>query len=191
MRRRQAPQQRERTGTPRTAARTPATLHVPRPVGHPLTPRPAPRPGGATDRSGRTPHSPHRHGQSSCAPHVRGQRCHSAAACRADSLAARGHGRPEIRDAPYRLVMCRIPLRWPDENVVGSDGDDWSSRASRDAWHDTLVGGCTRLVVSGHTHYRTWPPATDEPLRTAHQRWPRYRSDVGRGRSMDRRRSVA
>ena len=77
------------------------------------------------------------------------------------------------------------------QNVVGSDGDDWSSRASRDAWHDTLVGGCTRHVVSGHTHSRTWLPATDEPVRTAHQWWPRYRSDVGRGRSMDRRRSVA
>lgn len=72
--------------------------------------------------------------------------------------------RPEIRDAPYRVVFCHIPLRWIDETPVDYDaeGYDWFSRMSRDAWHDALVAWGAQVVVSGHTHYRTWMPATDE-----------------------------
>lgn len=70
-------------------------------------------------------------------------------------------GRPEIRDAPYRLVFCHIPLRWTDETAVDYDhgGYDWFSRASRDAWHDTLVAWGAQLVVSGHTHEPARIPA--------------------------------
>lgn len=62
--------------------------------------------------------------------------------------------RPEIRDAPYRLVFCHIPLRWTDESPVDYErgGYDWYSRMSRDAWHDALVAWGAQLIVSGHTH---------------------------------------
>lgn len=72
--------------------------------------------------------------------------------------------RPEIADAPYRVVFCHIPLRWIDETVVDYDADgyDWFSRMSRDAWHDALVGWGAQIVVSGHTHYQTSLPATAE-----------------------------
>ncbi|MFF2271615.1 metallophosphoesterase family protein [Agromyces sp. NPDC058136] len=72
--------------------------------------------------------------------------------------------RPEIRDAPYRVVFCHIPLRWIDESPVDYDdeGYDWFSRMSRDAWHDALVAWGAQIVVSGHTHYRTLMPATGE-----------------------------
>ncbi|KRC60956.1 hypothetical protein ASE14_08355 [Agromyces sp. Root81] len=72
--------------------------------------------------------------------------------------------RPEFADAPYRVVFCHIPLRWIDEAVVDYDaeGYDWFSRRSRDAWHDALVGWGAQVVVSGHTHYQTWLPATEE-----------------------------
>lgn len=72
--------------------------------------------------------------------------------------------RPEIAGAPYRVVFCHIPLRWVDESVVDYDaeGYDWFSRASRDAWHDALVGWGAQVVVSGHTHYQAWLPATEE-----------------------------
>lgn len=62
--------------------------------------------------------------------------------------------RPEIRDAPFRLVFCHIPLRWKDESPVDYDagGYDWFSRMSRDAWHDALVAWGAQLVISGHTH---------------------------------------
>lgn len=72
--------------------------------------------------------------------------------------------RPEIRDAPYRLVFCHIPLRWVDEVPADYDreGYDWFSRMSRDAWHDALVAWGAQLVVSGHTHEPALIPADQE-----------------------------
>lgn len=72
--------------------------------------------------------------------------------------------RPEMRDAPYRLVFCHIPLRWTDETVVDYDdgGYDWFSRMSRDAWHDALVEWGAQIIVSGHTHEAVLLEATDE-----------------------------
>lgn len=69
--------------------------------------------------------------------------------------------RPEIRDAPYRLVFCHIPLRWTDETPADYDheGYDWFSRSSRDAWHDALVAWGAQLIVSGHTHEPALIPA--------------------------------
>lgn len=69
--------------------------------------------------------------------------------------------RPEIRDAPYRLVFCHIPLRWTDETPADYDRDgyDWFSRMSRDAWHDALVAWGAQLIVSGHTHEPALIPA--------------------------------
>lgn len=62
--------------------------------------------------------------------------------------------RPEIRDAPYRLVFCHIPLRWIDETPpdYAAEGYDWFSGSSRREWHDALVGWGAQLIISGHTH---------------------------------------
>ena len=72
--------------------------------------------------------------------------------------------RPEIRDAPYRVVICHIPLRWKDEKQPAYDqgGYDAYSRRSRDAWHDALVAWKAQVIVSGHTHQAAYLPATAE-----------------------------
>ncbi len=74
--------------------------------------------------------------------------------------------RPAIRDAPYKVVFCHIPLRWIDETPADYDaeGYDWFSRMSRDAWHDALVVWGAQIVVSGHTHLPAWlPPSREFP----------------------------
>ena len=72
--------------------------------------------------------------------------------------------RPELRDAPYRVVFCHIPLRWLDERPqdYSATGFDRHSGRSRDAWHQSLVLWGTQLVVSGHTHRTAWLPPTAE-----------------------------
>lgn len=62
---------------------------------------------------------------------------------------------PELRDAPYRVVFCHIPLRWTDENVEGRSYDSFSSR-SRALWHETLVEWGAQVIVSGHMHEHAW-----------------------------------
>ncbi len=68
---------------------------------------------------------------------------------------------PELRDAPYRVVFCHIPLRWTDENVEGRTYDSFSGR-SRDVWHDALVEWGAQLIVSGHMHEHAWMEGTKE-----------------------------
>ena len=72
--------------------------------------------------------------------------------------------RPELRDAPYRIVFCHIPLRWIDESPqdYAATGFDRHSGRSRAAWHDSLVAWGTQIVVSGHTHRHAWLPPTSE-----------------------------
>ncbi len=72
--------------------------------------------------------------------------------------------RPEIRDAPYHVVFCHLPLRWKVEQEVAYDqgGYDAFSRRSRDAWHDALVKWRTHVIISGHTHQPAFLPATAE-----------------------------
>jgi predicted phosphodiesterase len=72
--------------------------------------------------------------------------------------------RPEIRDAPYRVVFCHIPLRWLKESQAAYDqgGYDTYSRRSRDAWHGSLVAWRAQVVISGHTHQTASIPATSE-----------------------------
>lgn len=60
-------------------------------------------------------------------------------------------GRPELRDAPYRVVFCHIPLRWIDEEA--DIGWDIFSERGRKYWHGMLVEWGTQVVVSGHTHH--------------------------------------
>ena len=58
--------------------------------------------------------------------------------------------KPELRDAPYRVVCCHIPLRWTDETT--DHGYDWFSKRSRVLWHDSLVKWGAQAIISGHTH---------------------------------------
>ncbi len=73
--------------------------------------------------------------------------------------------RPEIRDAPHKVVFCHIPLRWTTEvETVDYAGGQWDhySRSSRDAWHDSLVQWGAQVVISGHTHREGWLPANEK-----------------------------
>ena len=86
--------------------------------------------------------------------------------------------RPEMRDAPYRVVFCHIPLRWTDETLPDyARGYDRFSERSRAAWHDLLVAWQTQLIISGHTHHATWIPPTEQ--------WP-YGQLVGGGPEPER-----
>jgi hypothetical protein len=58
---------------------------------------------------------------------------------------------PELRDAPYRVVFCHIPLRWKIEDEPGRTYDSYSRR-SRDRWHEALVAWRAQVIISGHMH---------------------------------------
>lgn len=87
--------------------------------------------------------------------------------------------RPEMRDAPYRVVFCHIPLRWTDESPqdYANDGYDRHSGRSRAAWHDSLVAWRAQVIISGHNHEPTWLPPTAE--------WP-YGQLIGGDREPER-----
>lgn len=72
--------------------------------------------------------------------------------------------RPDLRDAPYRVVFCHIPLRWTVEQSANyaAGGYDAFSRRSRDAWHAALVAWKAQVVISGHTHQAAYLPASAE-----------------------------
>lgn len=72
--------------------------------------------------------------------------------------------RPELRDAPYRVVFCHIPLRWKDESAqdYANKGFDRHSGRSRAAWHNSLVAWQAQIILSGHTHQPAWLPPTAE-----------------------------
>jgi len=69
---------------------------------------------------------------------------------------------PELRDAPYRVIFCHIPLRWKDESPqdYATSGYDRHSGRSRAAWHDSLVQWKAQVILSGHTHQSAWLPPT-------------------------------
>lgn len=71
---------------------------------------------------------------------------------------------PGIRDAPYKVVFCHIPLRWTKEAETTNfaKGEyDLFARDCRNAWHDSLVEWGAQVVVSGHTHEDAWVPANE------------------------------
>lgn len=71
---------------------------------------------------------------------------------------------PGLRDAPYRIVFCHIPLRWKDESEAFNREYDFFSKRSRDLWHDSLVQWGAQVIVSGHTHEHHWmEPTKDFP----------------------------
>ena len=65
---------------------------------------------------------------------------------------------PQMKQAPYRVVCCHIPLRGQDEEVKRSY--DYFSKRSRDLWHSELVKWGAQLVISGHVHKAHHLPAT-------------------------------
>ncbi len=71
---------------------------------------------------------------------------------------------PELRDAPYRVVFCHIPLRWTDESPqdYAAKGYDRHSGRSRAAWHDSLTAWHAQAIISGHNHTHAWLPPTAE-----------------------------
>lgn len=92
--------------------------------------------------------------------------------------------RPEMKDAPYRVVFCHIPLRWIEEPEMvdyANGGFDRYSRRSRDAWHDLLVKWRAQVIISGHTHNSQWIPADGK--------FP-YGQLVGGGPQMERARWI-
>lgn len=89
---------------------------------------------------------------------------------------------PAMRDAPYRVVFCHIPLRWITEREIaredyGNGNYDSYSRMSRDHWHDPLVAWGAQVVISGHMHQVAAIPANDD--------FP-YAQLVGGGPQLDR-----
>lgn len=62
--------------------------------------------------------------------------------------------RPGLRDAPYRVVFCHIPLRWTNEGPqdYSKKGFDRVSLRGRALWHDTLVRWGAQIIISGHVH---------------------------------------
>ncbi|MDR1012043.1 MAG: metallophosphoesterase [Opitutaceae bacterium] len=71
--------------------------------------------------------------------------------------------RPDIKDAPVKVVFCHIPLRWTDEKpqdyFAKPAGFDRFSKRGRDAWHDSLVKWGARVIISAHVHRWTHIPA--------------------------------
>ncbi len=68
---------------------------------------------------------------------------------------------PEFRDAPYRMVVCHIPLRWTHEAGAGQREYDSFSGRSRKHWHEALAAWKTQVVISGHMHQVAWIPASE------------------------------
>lgn len=67
---------------------------------------------------------------------------------------------PGLRDAPYRIVICHIPLRWTQETGAENREYDSFSGRSRQHWHDALVEWKAQVVVSGHMHEVAWIPGS-------------------------------
>jgi hypothetical protein len=72
--------------------------------------------------------------------------------------------RPEIKNAPYRLMFCHIPLRWKTEKEVDYEngGFDWFSRRGREAWNESLANWGVQAIISGHMHQWAFLPGTAE-----------------------------
>lgn len=57
--------------------------------------------------------------------------------------------KPGIKDAPYRIVFCHIPLHFSKED---SRHAGYYCPHSRKLWQDTLLKWKTQAILSGHTH---------------------------------------
>lgn len=74
--------------------------------------------------------------------------------------------RPDIKNAPVKVVFCHIPLRWtnekPQDYFAKPAGFDRYSKRGREAWSATLVKWGVRVIISGHVHRWTHIPADDK-----------------------------
>lgn len=75
--------------------------------------------------------------------------------------------RPEIREAPFRIALCHIPLRGQPGDNDGQtlEGYAFYSGMGAALWLPTLRAAGVQAVVSGHTHrHRIDDPTPDEPV---------------------------
>lgn len=74
---------------------------------------------------------------------------------------------PEMKDAPFRVLFCHIPMRL-NEEVIVEDYDlkgknfDFYARSSRELWHESLVKWGAQVVISGHMHQEEWVEPNDQ-----------------------------
>ncbi|MFC0672831.1 metallophosphoesterase family protein [Brachybacterium hainanense] len=90
-------------------------------------------------------------------PSFEGRAAFAASRARQARWLSRQIREPGFADAPYRLVVCHMPLRWLVEEELGEEDYatgrwDEFSRASRELWHEHLVAWGAQVVLSGHTH---------------------------------------
>jgi len=75
--------------------------------------------------------------------------------------------RPEIADAPFKIVFCHIPLRGlPGQNDGSTliDHARYSGHGS-ELWMPSLIEAGVHAVVSGHTHeWRIDAPSDEQPV---------------------------
>lgn len=57
---------------------------------------------------------------------------------------------PAIKDAPYKILFCHIPLICDKEGMKNKNYP--YNEKTRDLWHDSLVKWGAQVVISGHTH---------------------------------------
>lgn len=75
--------------------------------------------------------------------------------------------RPEIREAPFRIALCHIPLRGEpgDNDGLTLQGYARYSGMGARLWLPTLAAAGFHAIVSGHTHrHRIDAPSADEPI---------------------------
>jgi len=66
--------------------------------------------------------------------------------------------RPEISQAPFRIVFCHIPC------ARRSEAPAFPSTDPRSAWHPIFVQGKVAAIISGHTHrHACLPPEENRP----------------------------
>ncbi|WP_437186098.1 metallophosphoesterase family protein [Planctomicrobium sp. SH668] len=75
--------------------------------------------------------------------------------------------RPDIRNAPFKIAACHIPLRGLEGQPDGTTLDDFARFSGFGAklWLPTLIKSGFHAVLSGHTHsHRVDEPSDEAPI---------------------------